>query len=146
MDVHGRSVIKKPFLAGNTIRVRFRIIDRDTGDGFVPDEVFLTVYDLELSAGLPSTYRLLNPQMGEEVGSVIVNDQDGVDVTAFVDSTGLLEFFLTPDDTSVDIPDRLQAIYLQRRLEFYWNWDTPEKRGAHEIWISLAPNRASVAA
>lgn len=143
--VNGRTIIKKPFLGGTTIRVKFRILDEDR-NGFQPSTLTTSVYDLELTSGLPTTYRCLNPNLGEQVTSVIVNDQDGADVSGYVDSTGQVEVFLAPEDTEVSVPSRLQAIYLQRRIRFEWTWDSPEKVGAHEIFISLAPDRATAAA
>ena len=140
-----RIEIKKAFLSRQTIKITFRILDEDR-QGFQPDTLTLTIYDLTLSAGFPTTYRTLNPQVGEAVGSVIVNDQDGADVLAFCNAQGEVSLTLTPEDTEVPVPARLQAIYLQRRLRFLWTWGSPANEGLLEIFISIAPDRATVAA
>src|SRR5262245_33347186 len=98
--------IKRPFSSGETIHIQCRLIDRITRMGFKPDTVTMTIYDVEpVPNGVETTaYRITGNVIGLPVMSTIVDSQHNVAVTAFVDTDGLLELDLTPDQTTVDVP------------------------------------------
>lgn len=141
--IEGRTVIAKPFLAGTTRRVQFQIIDKETGQGFQPTTLLLSIFDIELTSTL--TYLITGEVDGLAVQSVIVNSQDDEDITAFCDTDGNVDLYLTPEDTDLDVPDTVKATPWHRTLAFRWTWDSPEKTAKHEIVLSIAPDRETVA-
>jgi hypothetical protein len=137
--IEGRTTIQKAFLAGTTRRIQFQIVDKDTGAGFQPDTLTMSIYDVSVDAlndraDIPT--RLTEPVTGS-----IVNDRDDDDVSAFVDSSGNVDLYLDPEDTEVATPDIVQARRYRRVVLFTWTWDTPTKTGKHEIVLSIVPDR-----
>lgn len=148
----GRTEIKKAFLSGTTRRVQFQIVDRETGLGFQPDTLTLSIYDVVegLLTTSPCLYHAWPYVAGipapVSVTSAIVNSQNDADVSAFVDSSGNVDLYLTPADTEIDVPSYLTAKPHQRALLFTWTWDTgPVKVGKVEIVLPIAPDRETVA-
>jgi hypothetical protein len=149
--IDGRTEIKKAFVSGTTRRVQFQIVDKVTGVGFQPDTLTLSIYDVVEATGVwtfsPWPY-VVTPPVGNNptVTSEIVNGQNDADVHAFVDSDGLVDLYLTPEDTEIEVPARVSARRYQRVLLFTWTWDgSPAKVGKHEIVLSIAPDRETVA-
>lgn len=145
--IEGRTEIKRPFLSGTTRRIQFQIIDKETGVGFQPDTLTMSIYDVApVPNGILNTvYRLSGNVVALPVASATVNEQDDVDVFAYVDSSGLVDLYLTPDDTDITVPAVIVAHPYQRRILFTWTWDTPIKTGKHEIVLSIAPDRETEA-
>lgn len=141
-------IIKKPFLSGETIHIQFRITDRVTGVGFQPSTLSMSIYDVTPvpNGMLTTVYRLTGNVVGVPVTSAIVNTQDDVDVSGFVDSTGLVEIDLTPDDTTVPVPSIDVAHPYQRNILFTATWDSPEKTRKQIFTINIIPDRESAAA
>lgn len=146
--VQGTTDVKTPFLAGQTIWIRFQIIDKQTGLGFPPDTLTMSIYDLVREANdlTETVYRLTGTVTGIPVTSAIVNGQQAVDMAAFVDAEGQVEVFLTPEDTAIEVPAVVVAQHHERRLLFTWTWGSPAKQAKRQITIRIAPDRASVAA
>lgn len=149
--IEGRTEIKKAFLSGTTRRVRFQIVDKETGVGFQPDTLILSIYDVVPASGqystCPSRY-VAWPYSGllPAVTSSIVNSQNDVDVSDFVDSAGNVDLYVTPEDTSIEVPSLVTARPYQRVLLFTWTWDgSPAKVGKQEIVLSIAADRETVA-
>lgn len=144
MDVNGRTIVGKAFLSGDTLRVRFQIIDRDTGDGFLPGTLTLSIYDV--TQVCPAVFTVTCPRpTGPPVQSVVVNTQ-GTDIIGFCDSSGNVEVHIYAPETDVDVPASISANYHQRRMLFSWTWDSPAKRASREIFVKIAPDRQTVAA
>lgn len=152
----GRTEIKKAFLSGTTRRVQFQIVDRETGLGFEPDTLTLSIYDVVegLLTVSSSFYRVWpysglmpgTPDTAIPVTSSIVNGQNDADVSAFVDASGNVDLYLAPEDTEIDVPTYLTARPHQRVLLFTWTWGgSPAKVGKVEIVLSIAPDRETVA-
>lgn len=145
----GRVEIKKAFLSGTTRRVQFQIIDTETREGFRPDTLTMSIYDVTSGAELVTCacrYRAW-PYSGlwPPVTSAIVNEQNDADVSAFVDAQGNVDLYLAPADTEIDVPSLITAIPHKRVLLFTWTWDDPAKTGKQEIVLSIAPDRETVA-
>ena len=141
--VDGRTDMRTAFLSGQTRRITFQIVDKVTGDGFQPTTLAMSIYDVQSSGNVPvdTVYTLSGPLTGGPVTSAIVNSEDDTDVSAFVDSLGNVEVYLTPEDTDVEVPSLLLATPIQRRIRFLWTWDSPAKTGKHEIIIRIEPDR-----
>jgi hypothetical protein len=149
--IEGRTEIKRAFIAGTTRHVQFQIVNKATGEGFEPDTLTLSIYDVVEATGAwvtsPWPY-VVTPPRGNDptVTSEIVNGQNDADVSAFVDSSGNVDLYLTPEDTDIEVPDRVSAKRYQRVLLFTWTWDgSPVKVAKHEIVLSIAPDRETVA-
>jgi hypothetical protein len=149
--IEGRTEIKKAFIAGTTRQVQFQIVNKATGVGFQPDTLTLSIYDVVEATGLwtfsPWPW-VITPPIGNNptVTSAIVNGQNDADVVAFVDASGNVDLYLTPEDTDIEVPARVSARRYQRVLLFTWTWDgSPVKVGKHEIVLSIAPDRETVA-
>jgi len=145
--LEGCTDIKKPFLAGGTRLITFQITDKVTGEGFQPDTLTMTIYDVNpTGAGARATVYLVGGhKTGPTVLSAIVNDQDGVDVSAMVDVSGNVEVELTPEDTALEVPDIIVNTPYQRRVLFTWTWGSPARTALHQIIMRIQPNRATVA-
>ena len=144
--IEGRTDIKKPFLAGTTRRIEFQIVDRATGEGFQPDTLLMSIFDVDTPANQRYAVTITDPQhVVEAVTSAIVNGQNDVDVSAFVDSQGFVDLYLDVDDTAIAVPEKILAVPYQRRVLFTWTWGSPAKTGKHEIILAIAPDRESVA-
>jgi len=143
----GRTDIKKPFLAGMTRQITFQIVENATGIGFQPGTLTMSIYDVNPSGNgvLDSVYLVSGKKTGQTVASAIVNARDDVDVSAFCDSSGTVELFLTPDDTDLEVPAIIVNTPFQRHVLFRWTWDSPVKTGKHEIILRIQPDRESVA-
>ena len=146
--IDGVTDIKKAFLAGQSRRVTFQIIDKATGIGFQPSTLQMSIYDVVSSGAVPAqtVYLLSGPKTGGPVSSAIVTSENDVDISGFCDSNGNVELFLTPEDTDVEVPAILVETPYQRRLRFRWTWDSPAKTGKHQIIMRIAPDRETVAA
>ncbi len=152
MTIEGRTEIKKAFLSGTTRRIQFQIVDKETGTGFQPGTLTMSVYDVE---SLTTTtwsrpwwvyWHGVSPISTTTVSSAIVNEQDDVDVLAFCDASGNVDIYLTVDDTAIDVPTTLRANHHQRVVTFTWTWGSPAKTGKQEIVMTIAPDRETVAA
>lgn len=138
-----RTIIQKAFLSGTTRRIQFQIIDKDTGVGFKPDALTMSIYDVsadKLTDRINLATRLTAP-----VTEAIVNDRDDVDVLSSCDSDGNVDLYLTPDDTTIEIPDIVEATRWRRVVLFTWTWDSPVKTSKHEIVLSIVPDRETAA-
>jgi hypothetical protein len=149
--IEGRTPISKAFIAGTTRHVEFQIVSKPAGVGFQPDTLTLSIYDVVEATGVwtPSPWPyVITPPRGNDptVTSEIVNGQNDADVHAFVDASGNVDLYLTPEDTEIEVPARVSARRYQRVLLFTWTWDgSPVKVGKHEIVLSIAPDRETVA-
>lgn len=126
-----RTERKKAFLSGTTPRIRFPIL---TGDsvGILPDTLTMSVYDYDDSPDPPV--------------ESIINGRNDVDIIAKCDADGNVEVYLDADDTAMDVPARETATYPKRRVLFRWTFGSdPLKVGKHEVILSIAPDRESVA-
>jgi hypothetical protein len=139
--------IQKAYIAGDTKRVAFTICDTATGEGFRPDTLVMTIYDV-YPVGLGATrtvYLVAGQKTDIAVASAIVNSQEAVDVLSACSVTGDVELYLTPEDTALEVPAIILHTPHQRRILFTWTWDSPTKTQSHQIIFRLYPNRASVA-
>ena len=152
--IEGRTDIKKAFLSGTTRRIEFTIVDKETGVGFQPDTLIMSIYDVSPVTSLltpslviyqvwPFLWTSVPP--APVVTSTIVNGQNDADVHAFVDANGLVDVFLDPADTEIDVPTTLSAHPHRRVLLFTWTWGSPPKTGKCEIVLSIAPDRETEA-
>lgn len=142
MNPH-RTIIKKPILSGMTPRITFRIVDED-GLGFQPDTLTMSVYDVSYTpapAGPRTTYPPFN---ATPLVSTIVNSRNDVDVLANCDVDGNVELHLLTGDTAIDVPTGMQPFEARRLILFTWTWDT-DKVGKHEVYLTISPDRESVA-
>lgn len=124
-----QTLVRKPILAGTTPRIRFQIIDED-GLGFKPASLQMTIYDVDFSVK-PAT-------------QAVVNSQNDIDVLDSCDADGNVELILGTDDTAVDVPTGCKPATRSRRVLFTWNWDD-DKVGKHEVVLTIAPDRETVA-
>lgn len=141
--IEGRTDIKRAFLSGTTRRIQFQIVDKDTGIGFQPDTLTMSIYDVSVDSltdrvGIPT--RLTDP-----ASESIVNSRNDVDVSASVDVSGHVDLFLDPADTEILVPDVVESRRYRRVVAFTWTWDSPTKTQKHEIVLSIAPDRESAA-
>lgn len=153
--IEGRTEVKKAFLSGTTRRIEFQIVDKETGVGFQPDTLIMSVYDVNAATSVltPSlvfyevwpSFWALSPAPAPVVTSAIVNGQNDADVSAFVDATGNVDVYLEPADTEIDVPVTLTAHPHQRVILFTWTWGSPAKTGKCEIVLSIAPDRETEA-
>lgn len=153
--IEGRTEVKKAFLSGTTRRIRFQIVDQDSGFGFQPSTLIMSIYDVNAatSALTPSlvfyevwpSFWALSPAPAPVVTSAIVNNQNDADISAFVDATGNVDVYLDVADTEIDVPVTLTAHPHQRVILFTWTWGSPAKTGKHEIVLSIAPDRETEA-
>lgn len=148
--VEGRTEIKKSFLSGITRRVQFQIVDKETGLGFQPSTLVMSVYDVNTphNQRYPAVFSVTTPDPIQPVialTSTIVNGQNDTDVSAFVDVQGNVDLYLDVDDTAIAVPAVLITVPYQRRVLFTWTWGSPPKTGKHEIWLAITPDRESVA-
>jgi hypothetical protein len=149
--IEGRTEVKKAFLSGTTRRVQFQIVDKETGAGFQPSTLLLSIYDVSGGSSVwvpcPWPYHVHPPAPSTvtPVTSAIVNGQNDVDISAFVDASGNVDVYLTPEDTEIDIPTQISAHRYQRVLLFTWTWGSPAKVGKQEIVLSIAPDRETEA-
>lgn len=144
----GRTEMKKAFLSGTTRRIQFQIVDRDTGIGFQPSTLVMSVYDVNTphNQRYASVFTVTDPhQILDALTSAIVNSQNDVDVSAFVDAQGQVDLYLDVDDTAITVPPMLIVTPYQRRVLFTWTWGSPAKTGKHEIWLAIMPDRETVA-
>ena len=125
-----RTHVKKPFLHGTTPRISFQIVDPD-GVGFQPDTLTMSVYDYVDTEDPPADQ--------------LVNDRNDVDILDFCDADGNVAFYLEAEDTELVVPASELAIQPKRRLLFTWTWDSPVKVGKHELILTIAPDRETVA-
>lgn len=142
--IEGRTVIQKPFLAGITRRIQFQIYDRETGIGFQPSTLVMSVYDVNTphNQRYAAEFTVTDPhQEVEALTSTVVNNQNDTDVIAFVDASGNVDLYLDVEDTAVVVPPVLIAVPYQRRVLFRWTWGSPAKTGKHEIFLAIAPDR-----
>lgn len=149
--IEGRTDIKKAFLSGTTRRIQFQIFDPETGDGFEPSLLTMSVYDV-VEGSLTCAwcgFRCWTPASTtppHAVTSEVVNERNDVDVTAFVDSVGQVDLYLEVEDAEIDVPAYLTAQHHRRVVAFKWTWDSPEKVGKHEIVLTIAPDRETAIA
>lgn len=129
-----RTIVKRPILAGTSRRITFQIKDADTGDGFQPDTLVMSVYDVDFSV-VPAT-------------ETIVNSRNDVNVIGSVDAGGHVDVVLDPADTAVDVPGGKVPATLERRVLFVWTWDDDgdTRTMKHEIVLTIAPDREGDAA
>lgn len=153
--IEGRTEIKRAFLSGTTRRIQFQIVDKETGVGFQPSTLIMSVYDVNpvtnvLTPSLvfyevwPFFWALQTPAP-IIVTSAIVNSQNDADISAFVDVNGYVDIYLDPADTEIDVPTSLTAFPHQRVILFTWTWGSPAKTGKQEIVLSIAPDRETEA-
>lgn len=136
--------IKKPVLQGTTPRLRFQIVDED-GIGFQPDALTLSVYDVSYTPAIASGARTTIPPFGSTpLADTIVNSRNDVDVLSSCDADGNVELHLETTDTSIDVPVGSVPSQAFRRVLFRWTWDT-DKVGKHEVILTIAPDRETVA-
>lgn len=145
--LEGLTDIKKSFPSGNTRKVTFQIIDKDTGAGFLPSTLTMTIYDVSATGlgAVDTIYRVHGSLTGPTVSSAIVNEQNGVDVIGMCDASGNVEIYLTPEDTTVGVPAIQEYTPFARCVSFTWTWGSPAKVSTHDIVIRIRPNRATVA-
>jgi hypothetical protein len=154
--IDGRTEVKRAFISGTTRRVQMQIVATDTGVGFRPDTLVLSLYDVTPATNGSGTWawtfcpflyrcwRYAYPAVS--VTSAIVNSQNDADVSAFVDVAGNVDFNLEPADTEFETPTVNIAQPHQRVLLFTWTWDgSPGKVAKHEIVLNLVPDRETVA-
>lgn len=132
--------VKKAILQGTTPEVTFQIVDED-GVGFQPAALTVSIYDVDFGLVWPSS---LPPALPSTVTQAIVNSRNDVDILADCDVDGNVAFTLEADDTDVTVPDAAVPSFLCRRLLFRWTWDTT-KVGKHEVILTIAPDRETVA-
>lgn len=147
MNLEGATDIKKPFLAGHTRVIRFQIVDKETGLGFQPETLLMTIYDVNpVGLGARDTVYLVTGRKRDvAVVSCIVNSRQGTDVWAMVDANGNVEVELTPEDTALEVPNIIVHTPYQRLVLFAWTWASPPRTGMHQITMRIQPNRAEVA-
>lgn len=128
-----RTIVKKPFLSGTSRRITFQIKDKATGEGFQPDTLTMSVYDVDFT---------VDPAV-----ETLINDRDEVDVIGECDPDGNVDVVLDPDDTAVDIPDGATPMEAKRYVRFAWTWDDDgdTRTGKHLIVLTITPDRESEA-
>lgn len=146
---------KKPFLSGTTRRIRFTIVDENTGIGFQPSTLTMSVYDVNTLANRRwSTSFTVTPPVlpgepvppAEPLTASIVNAQNDADVSAFCDSDGAVDLYLTVEDTEIPVPPAMWAIPYQRYVSFVWTWGSPAKTGKHTLILAIMPDWETAAA
>lgn len=138
-----RTVIKKDILAGTTPRLTFQIVDED-GAGFLPDTLTMSVYDVSYTPTATSIRTTVPPFGSTPLADSIVNSRNDVDVIADCDADGNVELHLVAADTTIDVPVGTVPSTYRRLILFTWTWDT-DKVGKHEVILTIAPDRETVA-
>lgn len=138
-----QTIVRKPVLSGTTPRITFRIVDED-GDGFKPDELEMSIYDVSYTPVGSSRKTTLPPFGSTPLAQAIVNSRNDIDVLSNCDADGNVELHLQADDTEVDVPVGSTPLQAFRRILFRWTWDT-DKVGKHEVYLTIAPDRETVA-
>jgi hypothetical protein len=137
-------IIKTPILSGVTPRLRFPILDDDTGEGFKPDALTMTIYDVSYTPLGSSRTTTMPPFGSTPISQSIVNGRDDIDVLSLCDADGNVDLHLHEDDTVVDVPAGMVPSLAYRRILFRWTWDTV-KVGKHEVYLTIQPDRETVA-
>ena len=148
--IEGRTDVKKAFLSGTTRRIQFTIVDTDTGIGFQPATLVMSVYDVNTphNQRYVPVFTVLDPTVPPVVPAItstIVNGQNDTDVSAFCDINGVVDLYLDVEDTAITVPSTLIAVPYERRVLFRWTWGSPAKTAKHEIILAIAPDRETVA-
>lgn len=138
-----QTVIKKPTLQGTTPRLTFHIVDED-GLGFLPDTLTMSVYDVAYTPPSTSVRTTIPPFGSTPLADMIVNSRNDVDVLASCDADGNVDLHLQTTDTDLVVPVGTVPSLAFRRLLFTWTWDT-DKVGKHEVILTIAPDRETVA-
>lgn len=138
-----QTIRKAPILSGTTPRITFQIVNED-GIGFQPETLEMSVYDV-IWTDPANSRRTTSPPFGSTPFSeTIVNDRNDVDVLSDCDADGNVDLHLLAADTEVDVPDGMLPLQAFRRVAFEWTWDT-DKVGKHEVILTIAPDRKTVA-
>lgn len=138
-------IIKKPVFSGTTRFLDLFFFNQETGQGFKPDTVTLSIYDVTWPgtqsprcAGQCIVYPAAATQS-------IVNDRNDVDVTDQVNADGSAPIELTPEDTEVVVPSGPIPSSIWRRLLFTAYWDgSPAKIEKQEVTFPITPDRETV--
>lgn len=136
---------KTAFLENTTPRVTFQIVDED-GVGFRPDTLTMSIYDLDFhTTSLTIQQWISHPVFPIPASQTIVNGRQDVDILALCDADGNTEVVLEEDDTDVAVPSSsLPSLWL-RNILFTWTWGSPARKGKHQLILTIAPDRATVA-
>lgn len=138
-----QTVIKKPVLQGTTPLVSFQIVD-EAGVGFRPDVLTMSVYDVSYTPVGTSRKTTFPPFGSTPLADAIVNERNDVDVLASCDTDGNVELHLEEGDTEIEVPVGSTPMAYRRLILFRWEWDS-DKVGKHEIVLTIAPDRETVA-
>jgi hypothetical protein len=136
---------KTAFLQNTTPRVTFQIVDED-GVGFRPGTLTMSVYDLDFhTTSLTVQQWISHPIFPIPASQTIVNDRQDIDMLAFCDVNGFVEFHLDEEDTEIGVPSSSVPSLWLRNFLFTWTWASPPRKGKHQLILTIAPDRASVA-
>lgn len=138
-----QTVIKRAVLSGTTPRLTFQIVDED-GVGFKPDVLAMSIYDVTFPAIDRCATRDGHLLWPSSATHTLVNDRNDVDILASCDDSGHVDLDLLEEDTVVSVPTQQTPMTYQRRVLFRWEWDT-DKVGKHEVILTIAPDRETVA-
>lgn len=139
-----RTVVKKEILQGTTPRIAFQIVDED-GAGFQPDALTMSVYDVTYTWPANSLITHVPPFSATPLADAIVNDRNDIDVLAECDAEGNVELHLEVEDTEITVPTGAIPSVAHRRILFRWEWGSPAKVGKHEVILTIAPDRETLA-
>lgn len=101
-------------LEGTTPLIEFDIQDPETGAGFPPTALILTLWDAATGA--------------------IVNARNGVNITSSVDAQGHVKFWLTAADMAILNPLNVSET---RRALFTWTWLGGERHDGFEVEFTV---------
>lgn len=101
-------------LEGTTPYIEFDIADPESGEGFQPQTLTLTLWDAKTGS--------------------IINNRDGVDVLSSVNAQGHVQFWLTPQDMVVH--DQTKTTEVRCAL-FAWTWQGGERNDALEVKFTI---------
>jgi hypothetical protein len=138
-----QTIRKKPILSGTTPQLSFQIVN-ESGDGFVPDVVTMSVYDVTYPASDRCSTTGGTLTFPDTATHTIINGRNDVDVLSSVDGSGNLAVTLLEADTLVTVPTGRTPYTYQRRITFRWEWDS-DKVEKHEFILTIAPDRETVA-
>lgn len=138
--------IKTPFLSGITIHIAGDFLTR-AGLGYEPDTVLMSVYDVIESRTIPCPSFHVSHPTGRcnPVSSSFINDRNRVDVSAYVDSSGVVDLNLDVEDSEIDVPAYVTHLPHKRIVSFLFQWASPAITGKHRIVIPIIPDRETVA-